>query len=185
MENNQNSETVSVAKGICPNCGAAVKPGQKFCGTCGSDVSFVTPEEKKPNFFAAHKKLCILVAAAVVVFAAIVVLIICLCGGGKKNFRDMYADLARNNWCEIGKDGSWMSLDTNPDNEDDYFGVDSIEAMDAIEKVNRELGFNDSVAQEMQQTRSIDGRQSASNDDYEITWSYHPDNGLEVLYKLK
>ena len=69
--------------------------------------------------------------------------------------------------------------------EDDYFGVDSIEAMDAIEKVNRELGFNDSVAQEMQQTRSIDGRQSASNDDYEITWSYHPDNGLEVLYKLK
>ena len=117
--------------------------------------------------------------------AAIVVLIICLCGGGKKNFRDMYADLARNNWCEIGKDGSGMSLDTNPDNEDDYFGVDSIEAMDAIEKVNRDLGFNDSVAQEMQQTRSIDGRQSASNDDYEITWSDHPDNGLEVLYKLK
>ena len=185
MENNQNSETVSVAKGICPNCGAAVKPGQKFCGACGSDVSFVAPEEKKPNFYAAHKKLCILVAAAVVVVAAIVVLIICLCGGGKKNFRDMYADLAGNNWCEIGKDGSWMSLDTNPDNEDDYFGVDSIEAMDAIEKVNRELGFNDSVAQEMQQTRSIDGRQSASNDDYEITWSYHPDNGLEVLYKLK
>ena len=122
-----------------------MKPGQKFCGACGSDVSFVAPEEKKPNFFAIHKKLCILVAAAVVV-VAIVVLIVCLCGG-KKNFRDMYADLAGNDWCEIGKDGSWMSLDTNPDDEDDYFGADSIAAMDAIEKVNLELGFNDSVAQ--------------------------------------
>ena len=183
MENNQNSETVSVAKGICPNCGAAVKPGQKFCGACGSDVSFVAPEEKKPNFFAAHKKLCILVAAAVVAIAAIVVLIICLCSGGKKDSRDMYADLARNDWCEIGKDGSWMSLDTNPD--DGGYYAENFAAMGTIEKVNRELGFNDSVYQEMKQTRSIDGRQRVSNDDYEITWSYHPDDGLEVLYKLK
>lgn len=55
-----------------------------------------------------------------------------------------------------------MSLDTNPSNINDSFGTDSILAMNAI-----------------------DGRQGTSNDNYEISWSYHPNNGLEVLYKLK
>ena len=37
----------------------------------------------------------------------------------------------------------------------------------------------------MGETRSMDGRQSDENDKYKVTWTYHPDKGLEVMYEKK
>ena len=46
------------------------------------------------------------------------------------------------------------------------------------------LGMPDHVASEMGQTRALDGRQEAEWDDYAVSWSYHPDSGLNVVYSV-
>lgn len=39
------------------------------------------------------------------------------------------------------------------------------------------------VIHEMEQTRALDGRQSETWGDFEASWSYHPDDGLDVLIR--
>lgn len=58
-------------------------------------------------------------------------------------------------------------------------------ALEAIRYVNEELGFNGALYDEMLETTALMGRQSEENDKYEVTWKYHPDEGLEVTYKKK
>ncbi len=38
-----------------------------------------------------------------------------------------------------------------------------------------------SVIARMEATRALDGMQSASWDDFQASWTYHPDNGLDVI----
>lgn len=58
-------------------------------------------------------------------------------------------------------------------------------ALDAIKYANEELGFNGSVYSQMMNTTALMGRQSAENDKYRVSWTYHPDDGLEVTYEKK
>lgn len=46
------------------------------------------------------------------------------------------------------------------------------------------LGLPDSLFDEMCQTNALMGRQTETYDCYEVSWSYHPDNGLDVVFKL-
>lgn len=172
---------------VCNKCGSVIQDGAVFCPTCGNNVSAAAPtpaidafnqtvNSKKSNM----KKIIIGAVAAIV--AVIIVIIIVANIGGSKNFNDMYTDIASESWCEIASDGTWMKLDTNPYNIDDYMNTT---AWYKIKSVLTELGFPSSVAEEMNETRAMDGRQSASTDKYEVTWSYHPDIGLEVMFKVK
>ena len=100
---------------------------------------------------------------------------------GTKDFNDMYSSIESESWCEIASDGSWMEIDTNPYDVDDYFNST---ALSKIKYINSDLGFSSSVYQEILETRALDGRQTESNDKYTVTWTYHPDDGLEVMYKI-
>ena len=42
------------------------------------------------------------------------------------------------------------------------------------------IGTPDSIIVQIEQTRALDGRQSATNDGYSYSWVYHPDNGLDI-----
>lgn len=44
-----------------------------------------------------------------------------------------------------------------------------------------ELGAPASVRMKMGHTRALDGMQSATWGDYEATWTYHPDDGLQLV----
>lgn len=44
-----------------------------------------------------------------------------------------------------------------------------------------ELDVPDSVVAKMDATRALDGAQSDTFGGYEITWSYHPDQGLDFI----
>lgn len=92
----------------------------------------------------------------------------------------IYNDLCSSVWADIASDGSYLRVDTNPDNKEDY--VD-IECYKAIEEINKALGFPQSLYQKMGETRSLDGRQTQTSDDITVSWTYHPDNGLEILYE--
>mgnify|MGYP002572842201 CR=1 FL=1 len=94
----------------------------------------------------------------------------------------IYDEYCTSSFAEIASDGSYLSVDTNPSDRDDYMDY---EAYLAIVSINTELELPESVLNKMNQTRSMDGIQSYSTDELEITWTYHPDRGLEVNYSLK
>ena len=108
----------------------------------------------------------------------------------EKDFNDMYGALSAFNWCTIGSDGSYMVIDTNPDDVDDeliklYYTEDEyIVSGKEIQNVNSELGFPDSLYEKMLSTTSVQGRQIVSNKKYTVSWTYHPDKGLEVMYEM-
>ena len=92
---------------------------------------------------------------------------------------------------QSGKD--YFALDTYPDIYEDSDeawvslllpGIQS-DTLDAIKYANEALGFGGYLYPEMLETSALMGRQRAENDKYEVSWSYHPDSGLEVTYRKK
>lgn len=96
-----------------------------------------------------------------------------------KKFYEVYSD----RMITVADDSSYLMIDTNPYNQK---GGDSrlIEAgLDHIETLNKALGLPDWLYEEMLKTRALDGRQKESFDNVTVTWSYHPDQGMEVIYR--
>lgn len=58
-------------------------------------------------------------------------------------------------------------------------------AIKAIKYANEKLGFNGSLYSKMLETNALMGRQSEENGKYKVSWTYHPDDGLEVTYEKK
>lgn len=84
-------------------------------------------------------------------------------------------------WATVGYDGSYLSIDTNPKDEDDYTDYT---AYLSIYTINDALGLPDSLIEDMGHTSSLDGKQSETFEDVTVSWKYHPDNGLEITYKI-
>lgn len=91
-------------------------------------------------------------------------------------------------------DGSYLKLDTNPRDQDvddltqaEYtvFKQTQDDTVKAIQFANEELGFSSSVYDQMMETTALMGMQSEENGKYRVSWSYHPNKGLEVRYEKK
>ena len=100
------------------------------------------------------------------------------------DFQKIYDTVCSPLWASVGSDGSYLTIDTNPFDEEDT-GVAYSEAYDAIEVINEELGLPESLMEQMGATTGLMGRQSASYDNVDVSWSYHPDTGLVVTYSKK
>lgn len=105
------------------------------------------------------------------------------------NFKEMYASYDSKDWCDIASDGSYMKIDTNPDDVDGddiwlYYEA-FLDADEFIESVNSALGFSAAMKEKMDTTSWSMGRQTQENDRYIVSWTYHPDKGLEVMYEVK
>lgn len=101
------------------------------------------------------------------------------------DFSTQFSDLKNKEWIEIGSDGKWMTIDTNPYNSSYYTSSQSYDVLEQIKSINEELGFGGYVYEKMKSTRALDGTLSELSDKYEVSWKYHPDNGLEVIYRIK
>ncbi|MBQ9955140.1 MAG: zinc ribbon domain-containing protein [Eggerthellaceae bacterium] len=198
----------------CANCGNEMAEEAKYCPNCGTSngspivpSAGVVPQDNRRVYDDAPRmnasapvaesiypergraakkgvsKPVLIGAVAMVVALVVCVGVFALAKGAPAvDFARQYNDIALERFCEIAEDGSYMQLDTNPlDIEDEVL----LDAWYAIERVNEELGFPDSVAAKMGETRSLDGMQEAETEDVRVTWTYHPDNGLEVMYELK
>lgn len=91
---------------------------------------------------------------------------------------DEYCDSV---WAEIASDGSYLSLDTNPYDLDDYYNASRVSA---IENINKFLGLPSSVYQKMLKTTWSQGKQTHTDAGLTVTWTYHPDKGLEIIYEV-
>lgn len=98
------------------------------------------------------------------------------------DFASVFDKYCKSPWASLASDGSYLSIDTNPN--DSSISASEADALVAIISVNKELGLPDSVIEKMSKTRSLDGMQSAKGDGVEVSWTYHPDHGLEVTYSL-
>lgn len=96
------------------------------------------------------------------------------------DFKAIYNTYCSSTYATVGSDGSYLSIDTNPYDLDDYTVSGSLQA---IIDVNSALGLPDYVLDDMGSTTALMGRQTATFDDVTVSWSYHPDKGLEVTYK--
>lgn len=93
-------------------------------------------------------------------------------------FRDVYSDYT----ITVADDSSYLMIDTNPL---DYKSDTTLAStgLDHIETINKVLGLPDWLYEEMLSTRALDGRQKETFDNVTVTWSYHPDHGMEVIYR--
>jgi predicted nucleic acid-binding Zn ribbon protein len=98
------------------------------------------------------------------------------------DFLGLFEEYCDSTWAVVGSDGSYLTIDTNPDNIDDM-GIEYSDAVYAIQNVNAALGLPESLFNDMGSTTALMGRQSQEFDDVVVSWSYHPDNGLEVTYR--
>ena len=80
----------------------------------------------------------------------------------------------------LSDDHSFVSVDTNPYDLDDYF-ISS--RYTAVERFNDCLGLPDYIWEEMIRTSASDGRQQAAANGITVSWKYHPDRGLEATYR--
>lgn len=80
----------------------------------------------------------------------------------------------------MADDGSYLSIDTNPDDEEEVFISD---AWSAIVEINRELNIPESIDEDMLHTTFNDGKQTEEFKNISVSWKYHPNKGIEVIYK--
>lgn len=115
----------------------------------------------------------------------IVVMMVVLFVGCSANFKSIRKGLMKDDssavlYCKVADDGSYMTLDTNCT---DTEGIFDEEAFEAIKATNEKLGLPDSVLEKMESTSGLDGTQTAEHKGIIVSWSYHPDYGLEVMYE--
>ena len=182
----------------CKKCGAELQDGVGFCSNCGQKVD-AEPDRPHVNISKnvggasetgkGKMKLGIIIGVAAAVVIAAVIVFTAFGTGGKVDFKKQFSQYSGKSWCNFAPDGTWMEIDTNPNDIDsdsykfDYTAMS--EANDAIEKINADLGFSSSVQKKMNSTTAMQGRQSDSNDKFSVSWSYHPDSGLEFMYEMK
>lgn len=99
------------------------------------------------------------------------------------DFQALYLDLTSTYGWTLGSDNSYLSADTNVLDLDDYT---STSILYEIENMNEKLGLPASLYNDMLQTTWSMGKQQETytNLGLTVTWTYHPDKGLEVTYKL-
>ena len=183
------------AKAFCSKCGNELQNGQGFCPRCGQSAGVQTPPAVNPaiNQYNAGvpmqpaKKnntpliIGIVAAVAVVVVGAVIAL-----GGFNSgpDFEELYDEYCSSIWAEVGSDGSYLYIDTNPYNRDDD-GLAYPAAYTAIKQVNKALDLPESLTNDMGETTGADGKQSETfkEQGVVVSWRYHPDKGLEVTYK--
>lgn len=106
------------------------------------------------------------------------------------DFSQEFSEIQNESWVSIGSDGKWIKFDTNPGDYDidDYYYLATryfTEATETIQESLELLGFSSAVYEKMLSTTSLQGVQDQENENYIVTWSYHPDNGLEVMFESK
>lgn len=75
----------------------------------------------------------------------------------------------------IGDEGHSVSIQTI--GEDNTYGAEVSEMACVLQG----LDASDSVIARMDSTRALDGRQTGTWDDFEASWGYHPDDGINLV----
>ena len=104
------------------------------------------------------------------------------------DFKYIYQEYCAYPWAEVGEDGSYISIDTNPyDYKSSSYGSTQYlsDAWEATKKILKIFGFPDYVEKNMGTTTYADGKQTEVSGNVTVTWSYHPNSGAEIMFIKK
>lgn len=184
----------SAPASFCRNCGQALAAGDAFCPKCGTPrgVAGATPQPVAApvNTLAsqpvkAKKKKTLAIIVAVLALVAIVVGVAAVNARPKgPDFQALYDEYCSSPWAKVASDGSYLAIDTNPSDTESGKYTYLLDANQAIEDINKALGFKESLLEEMNHTNSLMGVRTETDNGVKVTWRYHPDRGLEVTYSL-
>lgn len=175
----------------CKNCGNMINNDVKFCPNCGAQNEEYVETGKNTNGqnILKNKKIIIIAIAIIVVIAIIVGIIVAnqdnpqMVVSKEKgvNFKKVYNEIGGDGYyITLASDNSCIEADTNPLNLDDF---SSTEAWELIKKLNDALDLPEAVETKMETTRAMDGRITQTYGKITVSWTYHPDKGLQVLYE--
>jgi len=154
----------------------------------------ITESAVKPKW---HKKKVLIfggIAAIVVIAVIIVVTIVNGSVLGRVRSKAMSKYPLANGTAGWVVSNDFIKVDTNPDNinpndmtQIQYRSFEPIQndSLGAIKFINAELGFSAALYDKMMETTALMGRQTEENTKYRVSWTYHPDRGLEVMYEKK
>lgn len=173
---------------FCKKCGEKVEYDMMFCPACGTRLmeDDRSPNLSKEDISQIQSKNTRILFPIVLAVVTIVVLCVFLFNNSKPNFQKAFEDAGGKNnigeWVVVSGDGQSLRIDTNPTDEDEFYDSD---ATRAIRKINKALDLPDSLYDKMAKTRAIDGRQTATYEKVIVSWTYHPNHGLEILYERR
>ena len=167
----------------CPKCGANIYKTIESKNDTKADISYMEKFQQLPM---KRKKELKTAAWIGIVSIAIIIIFAINVFNSDVNFSEKFSYYASrysdSNWIEFSDDNSYMKIDTNPL---DLKDKTEYNATFAIESINKELGFSESLYEKMKDTTALDGRQTEENRKIKVSWTYHPDKGLEVMYENK
>ncbi len=169
----------------CKECGKEISDKANNCNYCGAPIKEKT-ESTIVKFVKQNK---VLVVIGVVIIASVVYLNMENKEEEKEdkipkiNFQEIMDNSGCSVLnCDVAGDGSYLEVDTNPYDIDDY---NTPGVYDIISQINLELGFTEALYTKMGKTRALDGTLTDENDLISVSWTYHPDNGFSVIYTIK
>lgn len=173
-------------KVVCSECGQETLETNSVCPNCGNKLGTnFSISVKGPKVNVKNKKVLFIAIGVVIALVIIIALVISFGSNKTKkiNMQEVYDIVGcTDTYCEVASDGSYLEIDTNPYNLDDY---SSLTAMEYVKDANIELGFTESLYARMGKTRALDGTLTEENEYVKASWTYHPDKGFNVIYTLK
>lgn len=182
---------------LCKNCGKEIDDNAKFCMNCGNSINEEIQNEDEKNDKVnkiledinkdtenKYNKKGMKIIIFIIAIIAIIIAIACFKGNSGVNLKNIYNKFLNqkssySKYMKLASDNSYINIDTNPNDTEDYSSIDGFEL---VKLMNKELGFSEALENKMLHTRSVDGKQSEKVNNIEATWTYHPDKGLEIQY---
>ena len=189
-------ELSKMDENICVNCGSIIPSTMRYCPMCGKKKTDILPLSTNDNQTGSsnpssktESKRTAIVVVVVLVFVGILVFFLTRgCGSNGADLTKVYDEYCGGSgsiWAELSDNGKTLSVDIE---EDDMTKIDAM-LMESrwknIKSINSALNLPESLNQKLNKTRAIDGRQTETYDNIEVSWSYHPNQGLEIIYTKK
>lgn len=171
----------------CPECKKQVSDQAKSCPNCGIRLK-ASKNKTKSDEAKAGRIVAIVVFGIVAVLGVLVAIWVSGSGVLGKSLTDAYNEYCKGKTssttftCKLGDKGKSLMIDTNPQDKDNG---SSAEGSRAVRNINKYMGFPEILNEMIGDTSSLDGRITKEYKGYEITWKYHPDSGLEIIYTKK
>ena len=140
-----------------------------------------------------NKRKIIIVATILIIVLS---LLLCACddnsnnnsnhGNSKSNplntaYDTLYKEFGWNSCYTLGSDKSYLQVDTNPYDIDDYYNATYLEI---LKSAITALKLPDYIYQHMLKTTAMQGRQEVTANGITVSWTYHPNKGLEAMFTI-
>lgn len=140
-----------------------------------------------------NKRKIIIVATILIIVLS---LLLCACddnsnnnsnhGNSKSNplniaYDTLYKEFGWNYCYTLGSDKSYLQVDTNPYDIDDYYNATYLEI---LKSAITALKLPDYIYQRMLKTTAMQGRQEVTANGITVSWTYHPNKGLEAMFTI-